>query len=280
MRGLLGFFWQEQKHDFWQPFVVEGLADVMLPNQGTNPRYADQVYLNSMDRKDTDEAVFASVSFDITDRLELTGGIRFFKAETTVDGFFGFGLGFNPGHAAWVRPGRPARRAGRPRERRFGRFFADLTSAGLATANGDARRRRTSGTHPARTSTASVEHDDHVGRVNLNYRWTDDVLLYATWSEGFRPGGINRNPFVGDYEPDFLTNWELGWKSEWGGSLQFNGALFFLRVGQPPACLPGRKRHHAGGQRAERRDHRRRGATIVGRDRQLPVVGRGRLLRH
>ena len=41
------------------------------------------------------------------------------------------------------------------------------------------------------------------------------MLLYATWSEGFRPGGINRNPFVGDYEPDFLTNWELGWKTQW-----------------------------------------------------------------
>jgi hypothetical protein len=55
VRGLLGFFWQEQKHDFWQPFVVEGLADVLIPNQGATPLYADMVYLNSMDRKDTDE---------------------------------------------------------------------------------------------------------------------------------------------------------------------------------------------------------------------------------
>ena len=114
VRGLLGFFWQEQKHDFWQPFLVEGLADIMLPNQGANPLFADIVYLNSMDRKDTDEAVFASVSFDITEQLELTGGIRFFKAETTVNGFFGFGLGFNPG----TRPSptqRPPDEPGAPR---------------------------------------------------------------------------------------------------------------------------------------------------------------------
>ena len=66
-----------------------------------------------MDRKDTDEAVFASVSFDITEQFELTGGIRFFKAETTVKGFFGFGLGFSPGHAPGLRPERrPAGRAG------------------------------------------------------------------------------------------------------------------------------------------------------------------------
>jgi outer membrane receptor protein involved in Fe transport len=45
---------------------------------------------------------------------------------------------------------------------------------------------------------------------------------------GFRPGGINRNPFVGDYEPDFLTNWEAGWKTSGpANSLQFNGAVFF-----------------------------------------------------
>ena len=34
-------------------------------------------------------------------------------------------------------------------------------------------------------------------------------MLYATWSEGYRPGGINRNPFAGDYRiglPDQLRD--------------------------------------------------------------------------
>jgi outer membrane receptor protein involved in Fe transport len=52
-------------------------------------------------------------------------------------------------------------------------------------------------------------------------------MLYGTWSEGYRPGGINRNPFAGDFKSDFLTNWEIGWKSEWmNHRLQFNGAAF------------------------------------------------------
>ncbi len=89
----------------------------------------------------------------------------------------------------------------------------------------------TVGDKPCINVDRKVESDDHVGRINLNYKVTDDVLLYATWSEGFRPGGINRNPFVGDYEPDFLTNWELGWKTQWAGSVQFNGAVFFLSSG-------------------------------------------------
>jgi outer membrane receptor protein involved in Fe transport len=233
VRGLLGFFWQEQKHDFWQPFLVEGLADVMLPNQGASPEFADQVYLNSMDRKDTDEAVFASVSFDLTEQLELTGGIRFFKAETTVEGFFGFGLGFGPNNP----PSDPAELPDEPGSSANGgddAFSGDDPGERPGqgwSKNGEWRcpSQEDFRDSPCQNVDRKVDHDDYVGRVNLNYKVTDDVLLYATWSEGFRPGGINRNPFVGDYEPDFLTNWELGWKTQWAGSVQFNGAVFFLQ---------------------------------------------------
>ena len=71
------------------------------------------------------------------------------------------------------------------------------------------------------------EESDRVWRVNLSWKATDTSMLYATWSEGYRPGGINRNPFVGDYVSDFLTNYELGWKSRFADDrFQFNGAVF------------------------------------------------------
>jgi outer membrane receptor protein involved in Fe transport len=241
VRGLLGLFWQEQKHDFWQPFLVEGLADIMLPDQGANPLFADMVYLNSMDRTDTDEAVFGSVSFDITEKFELTGGLRFFKNESTVYGFFGFGLGFNrpcppgvteededenivcepvipPGEEGSDEPGAVAN----------GGDGAYLPIGQGWSRNGEWRcpSQETVGDKPCINVDRKVKSDDYVGRITLNYKVTDDALLYATWSEGYRPGGFNRNPFVGDYESDFLTNWELGWKTEWGGSVQFNGAVF------------------------------------------------------
>jgi iron complex outermembrane receptor protein len=61
----------------------------------------------------------------------------------------------------------------------------------------------------------------------LRWKASDDAMLYLTWSEGYRPGGINRNPFAGDYISDFLTNYEFGWKTAWlNNRLQFNGALF------------------------------------------------------
>ncbi len=52
-------------------------------------------------------------------------------------------------------------------------------------------------------------------------------MLYATWSEGFRPGGVNRRGTFPPYKADFLTNYEIGWKTEWADNrLRFNGAMF------------------------------------------------------
>jgi len=74
----------------------------------------------------------------------------------------------------------------------------------------------------------------------LELEVTDDVLLYYTWSQGFRPGGFNRGvsghlPAAGidqyftpaTYSPDTLTNNELGWKTEFfAHRVQFNGAVY------------------------------------------------------
>ena len=87
---------------------------------------------------------------------------------------------------------------------------------------------------PISTSHISDESDTTY-KLNLSWQATETALLYATWSEGFRQGGPNRgdaqtNPLVPDgYEADFLTNYELGWKSQWsGGRFTFNGAIFHM----------------------------------------------------
>jgi outer membrane receptor protein involved in Fe transport len=52
-------------------------------------------------------------------------------------------------------------------------------------------------------------------------------MFYATWSKGFRPGGINRQPDTPGYAPDFLTNYEAGWKTTfWGNRIRWNGAVY------------------------------------------------------
>jgi outer membrane receptor protein involved in Fe transport len=52
-------------------------------------------------------------------------------------------------------------------------------------------------------------------------------MLYATFSEGFRPGGINRRGTLPPYQADFLTNYEIGFKTTWANNrVRFNGAIF------------------------------------------------------
>ena len=48
------------------------------------------------------------------------------------------------------------------------------------------------GTAPCTNLDKRVEEKDTIGKINLAYSFTDDAMVYATWSDGFRPGGINR----------------------------------------------------------------------------------------
>lgn len=67
---------------------------------------------------------------------------------------------------------------------------------------------------------------------NLTYRASDDFLAYATFSQGFRPGGPNRvatTNIPAVYAPDVVDNYELGWKSTLlNGRVRFNGAAFYM----------------------------------------------------
>jgi outer membrane receptor protein involved in Fe transport len=63
-------------------------------------------------------------------------------------------------------------------------------------------------------------------RFNLTFKPSDKVLAYATFSRGFRPGGINRRGDVAPYDADFLTNYELGLKTTLFDRLRFNAAIY------------------------------------------------------
>lgn len=209
VRGQLGYFWQHQYHDFEQHWIVDGgLAPVMEMNGGADPRFDDTVYLNSMYRNDRDRAWFGSVSFDVTEDVELTVGTRYFEPSVSVKGFFGFGLGFTP---IWSSNG----------ENR-----CNLTE-GDAGWTPDFNGQADWFNKPCLNVDKGLEESDHVSRVNLTWNVAEDKMVYFTWSEGYRPGGVQRNPAAGEFLSDFLTNIEAGWKTQWADNrFQFNGALF------------------------------------------------------
>jgi outer membrane receptor protein involved in Fe transport len=75
---------------------------------------------------------------------------------------------------------------------------------------------------PKRTKDNGFTH-----RLNLTWKPSEDILAYATWSRGFRPGGINRRGTIAPYAADFLTNYELGLKTTLaGGAVRLNAAVY------------------------------------------------------
>ena len=186
-RLTAGVFTQRQGHGIRQAYIVNDLLDSYdMPG---NP---DTLWLTDQERSDDDDAVFGELTFDITEKLSVTGGVRFFESENSLKGFFGYSAG-----------------------------FSGMTGESQCFDQTDFR------TAPCINLDKTVKEDGNTKRLNMTFHATDDVMLYATWSEGFRPGGINRRGTVPPYEADFLTNYELGFKTTLANNrVRINGALF------------------------------------------------------
>jgi len=83
-------------------------------------------------------------------------------------------------------------------------------------------------------SQENTDEDGTVGKVNLTYRFDNDRLVYATWSEGFRVGGSNplkpNSILPREYSSDELQNFEIGAKTEWlNNRLRFNIAAYLMK---------------------------------------------------
>ncbi len=187
VRFVTGLFYQKMEHGIEQRYLIENLTDGFEVSL-----WPDSIWLTEQVRTNRDYAVFGELSFDITDKLTATGGGRYFEAKNSLEGFFGFGAGFSgsTGESQCFDPN-------------------DFNGA------------------PCRNLDKSIEESGSIFKVNLAYRFHDDRMAYVTWSEGFRPGGINRRGTLPPYLSDFLTNYEVGWKTTWaGGRFRFNGAVF------------------------------------------------------
>jgi len=85
-------------------------------------------------------------------------------------------------------------------------------------------------------SDSKVDFSDELYKLSLGYKISDDQMIYATYSEGYRPGGLNRDAGLIDkigtqsWKPDSLKNYEIGWKtSSLDGRLRWNGAAYFMK---------------------------------------------------
>lgn len=74
--------------------------------------------------------------------------------------------------------------------------------------------------------------DDIAVKLSVQFSPTEDIMLYALYSEGFRPGGTNRNrgapKLPQAFGADFLENYEFGFKGSLAeGRMNLTAVVFF-----------------------------------------------------
>jgi outer membrane receptor protein involved in Fe transport len=225
-RIVAGLFYQRQTHLIHQDYQIPNLGAAVSVNG-----FPGTLWLTQQNRVDRDYAMFGEASWDILPNLTLTGGGRGFIYDNSLIGFFGFGR--NPGGGYTDGPFNAAGSSrtgviqcftttGAPLgSNKTGTLLPAVVPGGPCTNLG-VFNTATGGIDPKIASGQGFTH-----RLNLTWKPTHDVLLYATWSRGFRPGGINRRSTIEPYTADYLTNYEVGFKTSFfNRAVRFNGAFY------------------------------------------------------
>ncbi len=225
LRGLAGVFYEDDKiYDVtnWLYRTVPqcspgGLTSGCFlpigprPGQTANQpglRNSNTAFFDDYQRTFIQKAAYVSLSYDIVPKVvTITGGIRYFDMYDAVRGgdVGSFGC----------------------------KQFSPTTYFGICTSS--------NGVNLDQQVPNSQVLTGHLGRANLSWHITRDLMLYYTYSQGYRPGTFNRGATkhlpgpdgVAQYitpkadGSDLLTNNEVGWKSEWlDHHVLFNGALY------------------------------------------------------
>ena len=186
-RFVTGLFFQQAEHRITQDYRINDFADDLAVTG--NP---DTIWLTDQTRTDQSYALFGEMYYDITEKLTATLGIRLFQTNNDLKGFFGFSGNFS-------------------------------SKTGESQCFNDQKYYKA----PCINLNKSTDENGNTPKVNLAYKFDEDRMIYATYSEGFRPGGVNRRGTFPPYKADYLTNYEAGWKTTWAsGTVRFNGAFF------------------------------------------------------
>jgi iron complex outermembrane recepter protein len=229
LRGIVGAYYEDNKlfdRTGWQYKTVPSCTSNGLPgtpgntgcfsNVGTFPGTSvenpgvqndNTSFYQDTRRRTKQTAVFASLDFDLIPKiLTITLGTRHFKFENSSQGSVISSFGCFEG-------GAPAGGCHDPN------FSYNLDAQHLADTE-----------------------SGYKSRGNLTWHVTPDIMVYYTYSQGFRPGGFNQSggavhapgpdgveQYVtpSSYHSDDLTNNEIGWKTEFfNHRLQWNGAVY------------------------------------------------------
>ena len=149
----------------------------------------------------TSYAIFGEFAWDITEQLTLTMGGRYTRDDKDFD------------------------------------MSVINTLSAAEQAEKQAELGRATSLNPATAEYSADTSDDwseFTPKVTLEYEASDSVLLYATWSEGFKSGGFvglaaNQAQAQRSFAPEFVTNTEVGAKTTFlDNTLQLNFSYFTM----------------------------------------------------
>lgn len=183
---LVGGYYNRSTLDFGILQKVDGISDYVNELYGLFPalNFKDVLADGGTNKATTELAGYGEVTWNATDALSLTGGLRVFR--TTLHGESGIPLPFASNTVAWF----------------YGMPLDDFLLGGIEPID--------------------TNDNGAIFRANVAYEVSDEALIYATWAQGFRAGGSNPLPQIDSggndntpfltYDPDKVNSYEAGVK--------------------------------------------------------------------
>jgi iron complex outermembrane receptor protein len=199
-------------------FDASGLSSYFgIPVPITTP--PDLVFQQNRTTTFEELAFFGEVTLNISDAWQVTGGARVFQQEIGNDDDYILPMCYLINEIGFGA----------------GFYCGEPPLGGAATRTSD-------------------DVDDSVFKVNTSYALNEDTNLYATWSQGFRNGGVNALPTVGfidetlggtfpninQFSADKVDNYEVGLKGFLADrTLRYSAALYYIDWQDPQARITG-----------------------------------------
>lgn len=140
------------------------------------------------------DAVFAQAAYAVTDKVKLTGGVRFTWDRKTRSGF----------------------------------SITDIQAVSSPFAPPIVLVSDGAGSYPE-APVAKAQPTFHLG---IDYTPHSDALFYAKYDRGYKAGGLNNSDsgkIVPNYAPEKVDSFEIGAKTRWmGNRIQFNADAFYF----------------------------------------------------
>jgi iron complex outermembrane receptor protein len=183
------FYFHEEIEEEFSTTILGGLLDPSIPLPGGQLPGGNGAGQNPTANHETDSyAFFGQATYSVTDALRVTAGLRY-----SVD------------------------------EKEQSRVNAGIVDfvTGVRQLSGGA-------IGPEAPSFVDGDWSSTTGKLSIDYDLNEDSLLYASFSTGFKSGGIPFNGVQDPYEPEEVDAFEVGSKNEFlDNRLRLNLAAFY-----------------------------------------------------